>query len=199
MDLGPVAAHTPSAVEGVERWAAVLVPLIERNADQYILFIKRADHLGDHAGQMAFPGGGLEPGDDDLLAAALRETHEEIGLESTRVSVVGRIDDIETVTGYGVRPFVARVPDTEYTPDDREVAEIVIVPIAALTDRDNYESERREHPTYGDIRVHYFHVDGYTVWGATGRMLVQFLELATDWRAPRAPDRIVDPDADFRT
>jgi hypothetical protein len=66
-----------------------------------------------------------------------------------------------------------------------------------LIDLDNYESEQRDHPTYGRIRLHFFHVDGYTVWGATAEMLVQFLELATDWEPPAEPDRIVDADADL--
>ena len=96
-----------------------------------------------------------------------------------------------------VRPFVGRIPDREYLPTDEEVAEVVVLPVSALTDLDNYESERRDHPHYGEIRIHFFHVDGYTVWGATGRMLVQLLELATDWEMPTDVDRVVDPDADF--
>jgi hypothetical protein len=113
------------------------------------------------------------------------------------VEIVGRLDDIATVTSYSVRPFVARAPDQEWVPDDREVAEVVLLPLAELTDLENYESERRDHPHYGDVRLHFFRVDGYTVWGATGNMLVQFLELATDWRAPADVDRVVDPDADY--
>ena len=62
---------------------------------------------------------------------------------------------------------------------------------------DNYESERRDHPHYGEIRIHFFRVGGYTVWGATGRMLVQLLELTTGWEMPPEVDRVVDPDADF--
>jgi 8-oxo-dGTP pyrophosphatase MutT (NUDIX family) len=146
---------------------------------------------------MSFPGGGREPSDADLTASALREAHEEIGLDPTEADVVGRLDDIQTVTSYSVRPFVARVPDRPYSPDEREVAEIVVLSVADLTDRENYESERRDHPHYGDIRLHFFHVDGYTVWGATGRMLVQLLELTTDWRMPAEVDRVVDPDADL--
>jgi len=101
------------------------------------------------------------------------------------------------VTRYGVRPFVARVPDRTYTPDEREVAEITVLPISGLTDLANYDSERRDHPHYGDIRLHFFRVDGYTVWGATARILVQFLRIATDWKMPPEVDRVVDPDADF--
>ena len=197
MDWERVASHEPTEVTDADREAAVLAPVVTRPDGEYLLFTKRADDLGEHPGQMSFPGGGREPEDGDLEATAKREAHEEIGLDPAAVDVVGRLDDIETITNYAVRPFVAEIPDREYTPDEREVAEIALLALADLTDLDNYESERRDHPYYGDIRIHYFHVDGYTVWGATGRMLVQFLELATDWEEPESVDRVVDPDADY--
>ncbi|SDX56800.1 NUDIX hydrolase [Halobellus clavatus] len=197
MDLSGVSAHTPSTVDDAGQQAAVLAPILVRNGTEHILFTKRADHLGEHPGQMSFPGGSLEPEDADLQATALREADEEIGLEASEAAIFGRIDDIRTVTDYAVRPFVAGVPDRSYDPDEREVAEVAALPVPELTDLDNYESERREHPVYGDHRVHYFHVDDYTVWGATGRMLVQLLELTTDWVAPDEPDRVVDADAEL--
>jgi 8-oxo-dGTP pyrophosphatase MutT (NUDIX family) len=197
MDLSGVGRHTPASLEGMTRRAAVIAPVLDRGEEPHLLFTKRADHLGEHAGQMSFPGGGHEPSDDSLEETALREANEEIGLRPTEAELFGRLDDIETVTDYSVRPFVARVPDREYVPDEREVAEIAVLSVADLTDRANYESEQRDHPHYGEIRIHFFHVDGYTVWGATGRMLVQLLELTTDWRMPPEVDRVVDPDADL--
>jgi 8-oxo-dGTP pyrophosphatase MutT (NUDIX family) len=146
---------------------------------------------------MSFPGGGREPSDRALEATARREANEEIGLRSEEIELAGTLDDVPTISNYAVRPFVARVPDREYVPDEREVADIAVLPVADLTDLSNYESERRDHPSHGDIRLHFFHVGGYTVWGATGRMLVQLLELATDWTMPPSADRVVDPDADF--
>jgi 8-oxo-dGTP pyrophosphatase MutT (NUDIX family) len=197
MDLSRLAAHDPVSVTGPAREAAVLVAVVERSSGPAVLFVKRADHLGEHAGQMAFPGGGREPEDEDLLATALRESHEEVGLDPSLPDVVGRLDDIPTISDYSVRPFVARIPDVTFVPDGREVAEVAVLPVEALTDRANYDSEHRDHPERGSVRIHYFRVDGYTVWGATGQMLVQFLELATDWRMPPEPDRVVDPDAEF--
>ena len=196
MDLSRVAAHSPVAGSGEARAAAVLAPVIHRDGETYLLFTKRADHLGEHPGQMSFPGGGREPVDESLEATAKREAHEEIGLRPEEAEVVGRLDDLQTVTRYVVRPFVSRVPDREYEPDEREVAEIVVLPVAALVDLDNYENEIRDHPEYGEIRVHYFHVDGYTVWGATAQMLAQLLVLTTDWEPPVAIDRTLDTDVD---
>jgi 8-oxo-dGTP pyrophosphatase MutT (NUDIX family) len=197
MDAKRVADHEPVAVTDEDREAAVLAPVLARDGDPHLLFTKRADHLGEHSGQMSFPGGGREPSDVDLRDTARREAREEIGLPPPAVEFVGRLDDIRTITNYAVRPYVARIPDREYTPDRREVAEIAVLAVAELTDLANYESERRDHPHYGDIRIHFFHVDGYTVWGATARILVQFLELATDWAMPTEVDRVVDPDAEF--
>jgi len=227
MDLSRVAAHEPVPVTDEEREASVLVGIVERATrggaidgrdggvaggrdsetppppgdeaptEPHLLFILRADDVGEHAGQMSFPGGGTEPRDSDRLATALRECREEVGMETENAEAVGRLDDIRTVSRYAVRPFVARVPDQAFVPDGTEAVEAVLLPVAALTDTDNYDSERRDHPHYGEIRLHYFRVDGYVVWGATARILAQFLELATDWQVPPEPDRVVDADADF--
>jgi 8-oxo-dGTP pyrophosphatase MutT (NUDIX family) len=196
LDLSGVAGHDPVAVDGEPRQAAVLAAVVSRVDGDHLLFIRRADHLGEHPGQMGFPGGGREPSDADLRATALRECDEEIGLRADEVEVVGRLDDVRTVSEYAVRPFVGRVPDRAYVPDGREVAEVVALPVAGLVDRENYESERRDHPHYGEVRLHFFRVEGYTVWGATGRMVVNLLELATGWRRPATVDRVVDPEAD---
>ena len=194
MDLSGVTDHDPRTEADAPREAAVLAPVLRRNGEPHLLFTKRAEHLGEHAGQMSFPGGGREPEDRDLRDTALREAEEEIGLRAEETEVVGRLDDIRTVTDYAVRPFVARISDREYVPDEREVAEIATLSVAALTDEDNHEVEYRDHPTYGRVLLHFFYVDGFTVWGATGRMLAQLLELTTDWEAPLEP--APEPDAD---
>jgi 8-oxo-dGTP pyrophosphatase MutT (NUDIX family) len=197
MDLGRVQRHRPAETANGEREAAVIVPVIERTDQPQLLFTKRADHLPDHPGQMSFPGGKREASDGDLRQTALREGDEEICLDPTDVSCVGRLDDILTVTRFAVRPFVAQIPDREYIPCDGEVAEVATLPVEALVHRDNYVSERRDHPEHGSIRIHFFTVNGYTVWGATARILVQFLELATDWTMPGEVDRTTEYDADM--
>lgn len=187
MDLGRVLTHAPREKPGGARDAAVLVPLVERDGDWHVLFTKRAAHLGEHASQMSFPGGGDEPGDATLQATALREAWEEIGLQPEEVTVIGRLDDIRTVTGYRVRPFVGIVADREYYPNFREVEKIVVLGVTALADPANYATERRRHPERGEITVQYFTVGEYTVWGATARILAQFLRVAARWHPPVDP------------
>jgi len=197
MDLSGLSRYSPSRLDAADREAAVLAPIIQQSDRYEILFTKRSEHLGTHPGQMSFPGGGREPEDRDLQETALREANEEIGLAPYEAEIIGAVDDKETVTRYLVRPFVGLIPDREYTRDEYEVAEIVRLGVDELTNRKNYESEYREHPEYGPLRIHFFHVDGYTVWGATGEMLAQLLELTTDWEIPLEVDRVADPDAEL--
>ncbi len=198
MDLSRLSGHAPTEVTDEEREAAVLAPVVARDEQPHLLFVKRSADLSNHAGQMAFPGGGREPTDPDLRGTALREANEEASIDPTETEVVGRLDDIRTTSRYSIRPYVGRVPDREYVPDGVEVTEVAVLAIEDLIDHSNYDSERRDHPYYGDIRLHYFRVDGYVVWGATARILAQLLELTTDWTVPEEPDRHVGPDAEFR-
>lgn len=195
MNLDSVQRFEPTAVTDEAQESAVVVPLLDRDSP-HLLFTKRADHLSNHPGQMSFPGGRREPVDTDLWATATREAHEEVSLAPDELSFVGRLDDIRTVTNFSVRPFAARVPDRTYEPCENEVAEVAVLSIAELRDLDNYHGEYRDHPHHGRIRVHYFYVDDYTVWGATARILVQFLELTTEWEAPDI-DTVVEADADY--
>jgi len=184
LDLAAVAERGSRTVDGEHRSAAVLAPVIERDGGHHLLFIRRADDLSEHAGQMSFPGGGHEPGDDDLRGTALREADEEVGLRAEEAEIVGRLDEIHTITDYAVRPYVARVADRRYVPDGEEATAVVVLPVAGLVDPTNYEFERRVHSAGGEVIVHYFHVNDHTVWGATGDILVDLLEVTTDWRAP---------------
>ncbi|QSG10228.1 NUDIX hydrolase [Halapricum desulfuricans] len=199
MDLGPIREYDPADLDGDAREASVLLPIVDRPTGPHLLFTKRADHLENHPGQMSFPGGRREPEDDDRVETALREAREEIGLRPIEARLHGRLDDLETVSAYVVRPYVGTIPDRSYTPNDGEVAEITVLPLSGILDSDNHESECRDHPQYGEIQLHYFTVDGYTVWGATADILVQFLELATDWRAPAEPDCAASHETDLTT
>jgi 8-oxo-dGTP pyrophosphatase MutT (NUDIX family) len=157
--------------------AAVLVPLVERGDGLTILLTRRTAHLRDHAGQIAFPGGRLDPGDPDAAAAALREAEEEIALPRARVTLVGRLDTYITRTGFEVTPVVGLVdPPPLLVPDPSEVAEVFEVPLAFAVDRANYRRDSRIVAG----RTRYFYVlpwRDYYIWGATAGMLVNLAEV----------------------
>lgn len=154
------------------RPAAVLVPLIERDRQLTMLFTKRTDHLHDHAGQVSFPGGRVEPRDPDMIETALRETEEEIGLHRSFINVVGQLQDYETGTGFRITPVVAFIrPDFTLTLDSFEVAETFEVPLDFLMDPANHQLHTRTWK--GAERQFYAMPYGdYYIWGATAGMIV---------------------------
>ena len=127
--------------------AAVLVPLIDRTDGMTVLLTQRTEHVGDHAGQISFPGGRIEPHDTDPEAAALRETEEEIGLAPDRIEVIGRLNGYEMTTGFRVIPVVGLIrPPLSLKLDSFEVAEVFEVPLAFILDPANHARQRRIHP-----------------------------------------------------
>jgi 8-oxo-dGTP pyrophosphatase MutT (NUDIX family) len=151
--------------------AAVLVPLIVREHGLNVLLTRRSSDLPTHAGQIAFPGGRCEDSDADVGATALREAHEEVGLDPSHVTLLGVSDAYETVTRFAVTPVVGLVdPAATLRPDPREVAEIFEVPLSFLMDPANHVPQSREYE--GVARRFYAMPYGdYYVWGATAGML----------------------------
>lgn len=158
--------------DGVATLAAVLVPLVNRPAGLNVLLTQRSADLPDHPGQISFPGGRVEPGDRDHVAAALRETAEEVGLASEHIAILGALPNYETVTGYRVTPIVGWVePPFSVRPDPVEVADVFEVPLAFLLDPDN---QQRHFRMLGTRRRDYWAIpygDRY-IWGATAAMLM---------------------------
>ncbi len=158
--------------EGITTAAAVLVPLVNRADGLTVLLTQRSADLPDHAGQISFPGGRVEPQDRDVDIAALRETEEEVGLPRARVTLLGRLADYETVTGYRVTPVVGWVePPFPVTPDPTEVADVFEVPLAFLLDPANLQ---RQFRMIGERRRDYYAIpygERY-IWGATAAMLL---------------------------
>jgi 8-oxo-dGTP pyrophosphatase MutT (NUDIX family) len=199
LGLDAVGTHRPREVTGADRseWAGVLVPVIERRDGHHLLFTERAADMRTHAGEMSFPGGGYEADDGDLETTALREANEEIGLAPMTADVVGPLDDLPGPYGHVVRPFVARVPDRTYDPDEREVASVVVIPVSELTAPGVYENETRSHPDRGTARLPFFRVDDHVVWGLTGFIVRTLLDLTTDWNPPdRGAALGPDPDGE---
>lgn len=156
--------------------AAVLVPLIDRPR-LTVLLTQRTAHLDAHAGQISFPGGRVEPDDPDHVAAALRETHEEVGITADRVEVIGRLDDYITGTGFRVSPVVGVVrPPFEVQADPFEVAEVFEVPLDFVLDPANHEQHTR---IVNGIERRYYVLpyERRYIWGATAGMLINLYEV----------------------
>ncbi len=155
----------------VLRPAAVLVGIADGAGGPRLILTKRASHLRNHPGQIAFPGGRRDPGDPDIVATALREAEEEIGLPPSAVEVMGELPAHETVTGYKVTPILARIHrDFTARPEPGEVAEIFAAPLTHVTDPARFRVERRIWR--GTWRNYYIVPWGpYYIWGATARIL----------------------------
>ena len=151
--------------------AAVLVGLVPHAAGTTVLLTRRTDALRNHAGQVSFPGGRVEPDDADAIAAALRETGEEIGVPGHQISPIGLLDPLMTITGFRVLPVVAMI-DRDYlaVPDPREVAEVFEVPLAFLVDPANLG---HHHVEFGGRRrrVLEFRYPAQRIWGVTASIL----------------------------
>ncbi|ANH74061.1 NUDIX domain protein [Ralstonia insidiosa] len=161
------------------REAAVLVPLVQRDAGLMVLLTQRNASLSQHAGQVSFPGGGREAFDRDMVDTALRETMEEVGISADHIDVVGRLPDYITGTGFHVSPIVGLLtPDFTLRPDPSEVAEVFEVPLAFLMDPANHQVRELRW----EDRVRRFYAMPYRasgqrdggyhfIWGATAGML----------------------------
>lgn len=158
------------------RPAGVLVPILSHGADARMYLTKRSSALRHHPGQIAFPGGKQDEGDADVTAAALREAHEEIGLDPGNVEVLGWLPPHETVTGFYVTPVVARIrAPFRPRPEAGEVEEVFDVPLDHLLDAARFRIQSRQWR--GQARRYYTVPFGpYYIWGATARILRSMAE-----------------------
>jgi 8-oxo-dGTP pyrophosphatase MutT (NUDIX family) len=157
--------------------AAVLVPLHIKRGVLHAVFTERHHDLPRHAGEISFPGGRRDPGDADLVATALRETHEEVGLPPESVEVLGALEPIPTVvTGYAIYPFVGMVPGNfRWTPSDSEVAAVIDLPLPAVAA--GY-GRRRLVRRGAAIHTDTYVAEGHMIWGATARIVSDLLDRA---------------------
>ena len=176
--------HAEAQVDMVEgfiphaRHAAVLLPLFEQDGEISLAFIRRATTLRSHSGEIAFPGGSVDPTDTSLIMTALREAQEEIGLDPARVEVLGVLSPVFTVvSNFLITPVVAFLPHGlgELRVQASEVQEVLIFSLLALNDPAIFHTQRWTRDNRSRL-VYFYDYGTYRIWGATGRMLNQFLE-----------------------
>ncbi|WP_347261397.1 CoA pyrophosphatase [Rudaea sp.] len=161
---------------GARRPAAVLVALIDRGDGFNVLLTRRTDSLSNHAGQVSFPGGAIDPGDAGAVAAALRETHEELGIDAGLIEPVGYLDTFETISDYRIAPVVAWLgADYRAVPNPREVADVFEVPLAHFLDPANMHAVRMNFRGH-ERDIQEFFYAGQRIWGVTAMMLLNFVQ-----------------------
>ena len=166
--------------EGALR-SAVLVPLFEEEGQVWVVLTRRSQHLRAHKGEIAFPGG-RQDGGESLMDAALREAEEEIALDTKVVEIVGELDHLATFSSNSsIVPYVGILPNrpVKLVPNPDEVEAVVMVPLDELVQDDVFHTELWAWPDADGAErpIHFFDLYGDTIWGATGRMLVNLLTL----------------------
>lgn len=157
--------------------AAVLVPLFNKRGACHLLFTKRTDLVKHHKGEISFPGGMVDDGDVSLEKTALREAYEEIGLKEEEVRIIGTLDDIVTVTQFIVTPIVGLFPyPYPFKPSPIEIAELIEVPLSFLLTEEHYNEQEITRMGRREI-IDAYQYGEHTIWGATARILKQFLDL----------------------
>jgi len=162
--------------------AAVLVPLFQKEGDCHLLFTKRSEQVKYHKGEISFPGGVVDEEDKELINTALREADEEIGLKESDVQIIGLLDDIVTITEFIVTPIVGLFTyPYSFKVSEVEIAELIEVPLASLLEEDCF-SEREIFRGGQNEIVYAYQYGKHIIWGATARILKQFLDLISSSR-----------------
>jgi 8-oxo-dGTP pyrophosphatase MutT (NUDIX family) len=160
--------------------ASILIPLYEKNDITYLLFTKRTDKVRHHKGQICFPGGKFDFGDNDLKTTALRETYEEIGIKEQDITLLGKINNMVTITNFIVSPFVGSFPyPYNFIISQDEIEEIIEVPLYHFLDKKNFKEEARE---INEIQypIYYYYFNNHVIWGVTGKILFDFITILSN-------------------
>jgi 8-oxo-dGTP pyrophosphatase MutT (NUDIX family) len=178
---GPPVRSERETMPGIDRASAVLAPLYEEDGELFVILTRRTWNMRSHSGEVSFPGGGQDDSDADLWQTALRESREEIALDTSQVERIGELDHLATVTSRSfIVPYVGALPARpETTANPIEVSAVLHVSVAELLDPAIFREERWHLPWAEDRPIVFFELVGDTVWGATGSMLRQLLGLVT--------------------
>jgi 8-oxo-dGTP pyrophosphatase MutT (NUDIX family) len=164
--------------------SAVLIPIFYKNGEPHLLLTLRTETVASHKGQISFPGGTRENGDRDLLATALRETFEEVGIRPEDVEVLGELDDLLAVTNFVVTPFVGVFPyPYDFKVSYDEIAELIEIPLSFFVDPRNRRAEEWLYRGR-NATVYFYDYDKYTVWGVTAQILKGFVDLCVPSEPP---------------
>jgi len=162
--------------------AAVLVPLFRKGEDCHLLFTKRSHQVKYHKGEISFPGGVVDEEDSELERTALREAFEEIGLKAEDVQIIGVLDDIVTITEFIVTPIVGLFPyPYPFKVSEVEIAELIEVPLTSLLGENCFSEREIIRGTQKEL-VYAYQYESHIIWGATARILKQFLDLISAQR-----------------
>ena len=157
------------------RPAAVLVALHWVDDEIHLLLTKRSEELKHHSGQVSFPGGGFDESDITIRQAAIRETEEEIGITSEFINIVGYLDDVETISGFYVTPFVAILEDGyNININEYEVSEVFSVPLRYFMDEENCQ-KRSANYKGKNVNYYVYPHEKYTIWGVTAEIIVKLI------------------------
>lgn len=163
--------------------AAVLLPLYDRAGHLHVVLTRRSDQVKHHKGEISLPGGSCEPDDFDLASTALRESEEEIGLQRGHVELIGRLDDVITITSFHVSTYVGCIDPAQspypWHSQAEEVAEIIEIPVSHLLDPENRVEFTRER-NGGIVTLRGYRFGEHVVWGATGQIIANFLEVISN-------------------
>jgi 8-oxo-dGTP pyrophosphatase MutT (NUDIX family) len=164
-------------LEGLQA-ASVLLPFFTKDTHPHLLLTRRTEGVSTHKGQICFPGGRKHPKDNDLLATALRESQEEVGLSPQDARVLGALDDVLTLNTYRITPFLARIPyPYQFKRQEREVAEILEIPLGRFQEPARLRTELFTLPDGQTRTVYFYDMESVVVWGATARMIKNWLDL----------------------
>jgi 8-oxo-dGTP pyrophosphatase MutT (NUDIX family) len=163
----------------MELAAAVLILLVKENDDWKIVYTRRTTGVRTHQGEVSFPGGAYEIGDESMVQTALRETYEEIGVNPECIRIIGGLEPIRTISNFMVYPFVGIMEcDPEFLINPDEVERLFMIPLKWLRNPDNfYEQDHLVENRYVRKVIHYLSFDGEHLWGLTARITQQLLEI----------------------